>query len=415
MGPLVLHVPVYPVILLFPLTMGVKTLWSLLECCSEQVSDEHLRGASMAVDLAGWVVQNSQCQGMAGHVSRPHLRNLFFRASALLSLGARPVFVLDGAAPELKRQTLAARKQQQQTQSQQQGTQSQSQAAAAEVKSLSRSRLRALMGECRFLLEAMGLPCVQARCEAEALCAQLNLAGLVDAVVTEDSDALCHGATVMLRGFSVQSGGVAAERYRLERLRSSLGVTRERAVAAAILLGCDYFPTGVPGVGREAVLQLMTGWHRDWDALEILRHWRAQEFAPQEDDGRTCPVCSLGDGVHHCQKCKDFTDRVSVPETKGQRDCRCVILSENKKLLKTEASVKKKYVAVWIVIIRPYFCAHYPSFLFSSGACLSAWTGGTSNFPRWSRSFTPRRRFQRTSRGNSRGLVVPTPPPASPS
>merc|ERR1719376_919059 len=44
---------------------------------------------------------------------KPHLRNLFFRTSALLALDIKPLFVLDGSAPELKRNTLAIRSQSQ--------------------------------------------------------------------------------------------------------------------------------------------------------------------------------------------------------------------------------------------------------------------------------------------------------------
>ncbi len=147
-------------------------------------------------------------------VSRPHLRNLFFRTSALLLLGAHPVFVMDGAAPEMKRETMSARRQAEASQQQSQLSQQQSQ-----VKSLSRSRLKALMNECRFLLKSLGLECLQAEGEAEALCALLNRRGKVDAVVTEDSDTFCHGATSVLRGFSVKAGGVTAERFQDQRLR----------------------------------------------------------------------------------------------------------------------------------------------------------------------------------------------------
>ena len=41
---------------------------------------------------------------------QPHLRNLFFRTSALLTLNIRPIFVLDGDAPELKRAEMINRR-----------------------------------------------------------------------------------------------------------------------------------------------------------------------------------------------------------------------------------------------------------------------------------------------------------------
>merc|ERR1719376_779323 len=73
---------------------------------------------------------------------KPHLRNLFFRTSALLALDIKPLFVLDGSAPELKRNTLAIRSQ----------SQSQSQGGGGAVPNLSRSRLKGLMNECARLL-----------------------------------------------------------------------------------------------------------------------------------------------------------------------------------------------------------------------------------------------------------------------
>ena len=45
------------------------------------------------------------------------------------------------------------------------------------------------------LWEALGLPAVQAPGEAEAMCAALQLVGLVQACATKDSDALVLGAT----------------------------------------------------------------------------------------------------------------------------------------------------------------------------------------------------------------------------
>jgi flap endonuclease GEN len=89
--------------------MGVKTLWSVLSGSGEMIDLRELQGQTVAVDLAGWIVQNNTCKGMSG-VVRPHLRNLFFRTSALISLNIRPIFVLDGDAPDLKKETLAARR-----------------------------------------------------------------------------------------------------------------------------------------------------------------------------------------------------------------------------------------------------------------------------------------------------------------
>ena len=91
--------------------MGVKTLWSVIGGAGEPTDLRTMQGKRVAIDLAGWAVQGGQCAGMQrSGVSKPHLRNLFFRTAALLSLNIYPVFVLDGDAPELKRAELISRR-----------------------------------------------------------------------------------------------------------------------------------------------------------------------------------------------------------------------------------------------------------------------------------------------------------------
>ena len=66
--------------------MGVKDVWHIAGPCEERISLHTLRGQTLAIDLAGWVVQNNAAPGMQFTVTRPHLRNLFFRINTLLSL-----------------------------------------------------------------------------------------------------------------------------------------------------------------------------------------------------------------------------------------------------------------------------------------------------------------------------------------
>ena len=92
--------------------MGVKDVWHIAGPCEERISLHSLRGTTLAVDLAGWVVSGNTAPGLANHVKRPHLRNLFFRIHSLLSLDILPVVVLDGDCPDIKKATVAARNQQ---------------------------------------------------------------------------------------------------------------------------------------------------------------------------------------------------------------------------------------------------------------------------------------------------------------
>ena len=47
------------------------------------------------------------------------------------------------------------------------------------------------------------------------------------------------------------------ESYRIDDIIDRLSLNRERLVGLAIMLGCDYLPKGVAGVGREQVMKLV--------------------------------------------------------------------------------------------------------------------------------------------------------------
>jgi DNA excision repair protein ERCC-5 len=59
--------------------------------------------------------------------------------------------------------------------------------------------LQDMIAECQELLALFGLPFVTAPAEAEAQCAWLEAAGLVDGVVTDDNDAFLFGAEHVYR------------------------------------------------------------------------------------------------------------------------------------------------------------------------------------------------------------------------
>ena len=82
----------------------------------------------------------------------------------------------------------------------------------------------------------------------------------MDGVVSDDSDAFCYGAKTVLRNFSADPKSFSVSRYSSSRLRAEVGLSRQRMVIMALLLGCDYNLGGVQGVGREAVTKLFSVW-----------------------------------------------------------------------------------------------------------------------------------------------------------
>ncbi|XP_075933807.1 DNA excision repair protein ERCC-5 isoform X2 [Anarhichas minor] len=93
--------------------MGVHGLWRLLETTGKPINPETLEGKILAVDISIWL--NQAVKGVrdrdGNSVQNAHLLTLFHRLCKLLFFRIRPIFVFDGDAPLLKKQTLAVRRQ----------------------------------------------------------------------------------------------------------------------------------------------------------------------------------------------------------------------------------------------------------------------------------------------------------------
>ncbi|XP_050673323.1 flap endonuclease GEN isoform X6 [Leptidea sinapis] len=187
--------------------MGIKGLWSVLSPFCEKKSLHEIRGETVAVDLSGWVCDS---QNVTDYYIQPklYLRNLFFRTVYLLLADITPVFVLEGDAPELKQDVMASR-----NAIQFRGAAPKSDTAKSKAPSVTRARFKGVLKECENLLRSMGVRCVKGSGEAEATCARLNAKGLVDAVISQDSDCFAYGARRVYRNFSVSSsaGGGAMQ------------------------------------------------------------------------------------------------------------------------------------------------------------------------------------------------------------
>jgi len=92
--------------------MGVLGLWNLLEPAGKPVPVESLSHKVLAVDISIWLNQAVRGfrdrQGNA--VPHAHLLGLYHRICKLLFYRIKPVFVFDGAPPQLKKDTLARRR-----------------------------------------------------------------------------------------------------------------------------------------------------------------------------------------------------------------------------------------------------------------------------------------------------------------
>ncbi|KAM7060415.1 flap endonuclease GEN homolog 1 [Acridotheres tristis] len=264
--------------------MGVTYLWQILEPVRQPVNMSSLRGKTLAVDLSLWVCEAQTVKKMAGVVTKPHLRNLFFRFSFFTSMGIKLVFVMEGEAPRLKADTMSKRNEMRYGPSKKAGP----------VRT-GRSLFKAMLKECLELLECLGVPWVQAAGEAEAMCAYLNAKGLVDGCITNDGDVFLYGAQTVYRNFAMNAKDPHLDSYTMSSIKEKLGCDRESLIGLAVLLGCDYLPKGVPGVGKEQALKLIETLQGQ-NLLQRFEQWK-EEF--HYDDNPPLVVKR----VIHCSEC----------------------------------------------------------------------------------------------------------------
>ncbi|KIW65899.1 hypothetical protein PV04_08114 [Phialophora macrospora] len=210
--------------------------------------EKHNRPLRIAIDAAIWNFQ-TQLGGVGG--KNPALRTLFYRLLKLLALPIDPVFVYDGNnKPLCKRGRTVTRWQ------------------GGNVSDQASKKLISLL---RF-------PCHVAPGEAEAECAILQKHGIVDAVMTQDVDAIMFGSGLTLRDWSKEGKMKGSQTpthvsvFELEKLKEvSRGLDPDGMILVALLSGGDYDEDGVAGIGISLACEIARAGFGS-DLLELVRN-----------------------------------------------------------------------------------------------------------------------------------------------
>ncbi|KAK7090216.1 hypothetical protein V1264_010044 [Littorina saxatilis] len=125
--------------------------------------------------------------------------------------------------------------------------------------------------EAQELLQLFGVPYVVSPMEAESQCAQLELLGLAQGTITDDSDSWLFGASNIYKNFFNQSKYV--EYYSANAIYQRFCLDRRKLINIALLCGSDYTP-GIAGVGPVRAMEVLAEFPGDGlEGLRAFREW----------------------------------------------------------------------------------------------------------------------------------------------
>jgi len=253
--------------------MGVK-IGELFK--EEKISFEDLRDRVVVIDaynvlhqfLAsirqrdGTLLKNSK-----GEITS-HISGLFQRTANLVDARIRPVYSFDGIPHPLKAKTLEERhKRKEQAEKEYLQALEEGDLKTARLKAQQTSRLTdKMVQQSKDLLDALGIPWIQAPMEGEAQASYMVKKGDAYAVGSQDYDCLLIGAPILVRNLTSQDkrklpgkeaySNVYPKQIMLKTNLKNLGITHEQLVDMAILIGTD-FNDGIIGIGPKKSLQLI--------------------------------------------------------------------------------------------------------------------------------------------------------------
>jgi len=242
-----------------------------------QIDLQNLTGKSVAVDAHNALYQflaiirqpdGTPLKDRNGRVTS-HLSGLFYRSANLLEIGIKVAYVFDGAPPLLKQVEISRRRRiKREATFKYERALAEGRIDEARTYAQATSRVRDYMESgSKQLLTLMGIPWVQAPSEGEAQAAYMTKIGSTDFCASQDYDSLLFGAPALVRNLTISGRrklprkpvyvDVVPEVIELSRVLSELDVTYEQLVDIGMLIGTDYNPEGVPGIGPKTALRLI--------------------------------------------------------------------------------------------------------------------------------------------------------------
>ena len=272
--------------------MGVQ-LSGLVE--AKKVAIENLAGRKIAFDGHNILYQFlAIIRGRSGEPLRDregrvtsHLSGLIYRNSNLMEAGIRVAYVFDGRPPGLKT-GIVERRREERREARTKYRKALREGRPEDARVYAQQTVTAtpeIVDDAKMLLTLMGAPWVQAPAEGEAQSAHMAKKGDVYAAASQDFDSLLFGAPLLVRNLSITGRRklprknlyikIEPEIIELRAFLRGLGITWEQLIDVGLLVGTDYNPKGIKGVGPKTALKLV----REHGSVEAtLPYIKDEEF-----------------------------------------------------------------------------------------------------------------------------------------
>jgi len=244
----------------------------------EEIRLEDLAGKRIAIDAFNIIFQflsiirqkdtGEPLRDSKGRITS-HLSGLFYRNLKFLEAGVKPIYVFDGEPPKMKKAVIKEREAKRE-EAQKKWEQAIKEGRKEDVMVYAQASSRLtdeMIEESKKLLEALGIPFVDAASEGEAQASFMVLKGDAFAVASQDSDSLLFGCPRLIRNLSITGRrklprkekwvDINPELIELEKVLKELEITREQLIILGMLVGTDYNPEGVAGFGPKKALKLV--------------------------------------------------------------------------------------------------------------------------------------------------------------
>jgi flap endonuclease-1 len=269
----------------------------------EEVHIDQLQGKVILIDAMNMLYQfvttirqhdGTPLKDSQGNITS-HLTGLFSRCTKLMIKGVKLAFVFDGTMPDLKRAERARREKikTEAISALKVATESNDIEGMKKYAGRTARITSEMVLESKALLQALGIPVIQAPSEGEAQAAYMLAKGEGDFVGSQDFDCLLYGAPKMIRNLSLSQRRkkinavtyktVLPEVLTLAHTLEELKLSLPQLQALGMLVGTDFSIGGVKGLGPKKSLKLVQEHGEDLQAIFTAANWDEHQDASWED------------------------------------------------------------------------------------------------------------------------------------